>query len=137
LQRVLMNPPFNDPLRSRASPSSRRDLAHRGCYDTLAAWVRVAGRLLQSSGTLTLIWRADGLDDVLRALVPPFGGATVLPVHPRPGKPAVRILVRAAKGRRAALALLPGFFLNDVSGRGSPEAEAVLREGAILPLAEI
>jgi tRNA1(Val) A37 N6-methylase TrmN6 len=137
LHRVLMNPPFNDPLRSRASPDNRRELAHRGCYDTLATWVRAAGRLLQSAGTLTLIWRADGLDDVLGALVPVFGGAMVLPVHPHPGKAAVRVLVRATKGSRAALALLPAFFLNDVSGHGSPEAEAVLRDGVILPLAEI
>jgi hypothetical protein len=33
--------------------------------------------------------------------------------------------------------LLPGFVLNDGADRVSAEAEAVLRQGAILPLAEI
>jgi tRNA1(Val) A37 N6-methylase TrmN6 len=137
LHRVLMNPPFNDPLRSRASPDRRRELAHAGSHETLAAWVRAAGRLLRPRGTLSLIWRADALDDVLRALVPAFGSATVLPIHSRAGKAAARVLVRATKGSRAPLALLPGFLLNDASGRVSPEAESVLRQGAILPLAEI
>jgi tRNA1(Val) A37 N6-methylase TrmN6 len=137
LARVLMNPPFNDPERLKASPERERRLAHAAPLGTLAAWVRVAGRLLRPPGTLTLIWRADALDDVLQALAPRFGGATVLPIHPKPGKPAARILVRAAKGSRAPLALLPGFILNDDAGRASAEAESVLREGAILPLAEI
>jgi tRNA1(Val) A37 N6-methylase TrmN6 len=137
LARVLMNPPFNDPVRLRASPDSGRQLAHAGPHGTLAAWVRAAARLLRPPGTLTLIWRADALDDVLRALAPLFGAATVLPIHPKPGQAAVRILVRATKGSRAPLTLLPGFVLNDGAGRVSAGAESVLRQGAILPLAEI
>jgi tRNA1(Val) A37 N6-methylase TrmN6 len=137
LARVLMNPPFNDPVRQRASPDSGRQLAHTGPHQTLGDWVRAAGRLLRPRGTLTLIWRADALDDVLQALALLFGAATVLPIHPKPGKAAVRVLVRATKGSRAPLALLPGFVLNDAAGRVSAAAELVLRQGAILPLAEI
>ena len=65
-------------------------------------------RLLHSAGTLTLIWRADGLAEVLAALDGRFGGIAVLPVHGRAGAPAIRVLVRARKGSRAPLALLPG-----------------------------
>lgn len=137
LQRVLMNPPFNDLRRARASPDSRCELAHHGSCEMLADWVRAAGRLLQPGGTLTLIWRADALDGVLRALVPLFGAPAVLPIHPAPGKAAIRVIVRAIKGSAAPLALLPGFFLNDLSGRVAPEAESVLRHAAALPLAEM
>jgi tRNA1(Val) A37 N6-methylase TrmN6 len=137
LARVLMNPPFNDPVRQRASPDSGRQLAHAGPHGTLAGWVRAAARLLRPPGTLTLMWRADSLNDVLQALAPLFGAVTVLPIHPKPGKAAVRVLVRATKGSRAPLALLPGFVLDDGAGRVSEAAESVLRQGAILPLAEI
>ncbi len=34
--------------------------------DTLAQWLGTAARLLRASGTVTLIWRADGLGEVLR-----------------------------------------------------------------------
>jgi tRNA1(Val) A37 N6-methylase TrmN6 len=137
LHRVLMNPPFNDSRRARASSDRRRELAHHGSCEMLAGWVRAAGRLLRPGGTLTLIWRADALDNVLRTLLPAFGAVTVLPVYPRPDRAAIRVIVRAIKGSRAPLALLPGFFLNDASGRPSKEADSVLRQGAILPLAEV
>jgi tRNA1(Val) A37 N6-methylase TrmN6 len=137
VDRVLMNPPFNDPARQRASPDRRRRLAHAGPGGTLAAWTKTAARLLRARGTLTLIWRTDGLAEILRVLDPAFGAAAVLPIHPRPAEPAIRILVRATKASRAPVALLPGLVLNDVSGRPTAAAESVLRGGAALPLSEI
>ena len=137
VDRVLMNPPFNDPARQRASPDRRRRLAHAGPGGTLAAWTKTAARLLRARGTLTLIWRTDGLAEILRVLDPAFGAVAVLPIHPRPAEPAIRILVRATKASRAPLALLPGLVLNDVSGRPTAAAESVLRGGAALPLSEI
>jgi tRNA1(Val) A37 N6-methylase TrmN6 len=134
--RVLMNPPFNDPVRQQTSPDRRRSLAHAAPRETLAAWIRTAARLLRPRGTLSLIFRADGLADLARALDADFGAVAVLPVYPKPDEPAIRILVRATKASRAPLALLPGLVLNDAGGHPTPEAEAVLRAGASLPLAQ-
>ena len=135
--RVLMNPPFNDPARLRASPDRRRRLAHVGPVGALAVWIKTAARLLRRRGTLTMIWRADGLAEVLQALAPAFGAATVLPVHPGEEQVAVRILVRVTKASRAPLVLLPGLVLSDRSGRSTAQAESVLRAGAALPLSEV
>jgi tRNA1(Val) A37 N6-methylase TrmN6 len=129
---VLMNPPFNDPLRQNASPDAGRRHAHMASRGTLAQWIGRAGQLLAPSGTLALIWRADGLADVLAALDAQFGDVAVLPVHPRPDAAAIRILVRATKGSGAPLTLLPGLMLNDADGKPSAEAEAILRKGAPL-----
>lgn len=134
--RVLMNPPFNDPARQRVSPDPRRRAAHAAPANALAAWVKTALRLLRPNGTLTLIWRADGLGEVIASLPPAFGAIAVQPVHPKPEAPAIRVLVRATKGSRAPLALLPGLVLNDANGRPTPAAEAVLIGGAALPLAD-
>lgn len=135
--RVLMNPPFNDPARQRPSPDRQRRLAHAGSGAMLSIWIKTAARLLRPRGTLTTIWRADGLVDVLQALVPAFGAATVLTVHPGEHEPAIRVLVRATKASRAPLVLLSGLVLNDRSGRPTPQAEAVLRGDAVLPLSEV
>jgi tRNA1(Val) A37 N6-methylase TrmN6 len=135
VERVLMNPPFNDPLRQRASADRQRRLAHAGPRGTLAVWTKAAARCLRPRGTLSLIWRADGLAEVVNALEPAFGAVMVLPVHGEPGEPAIRVLVRATKASRAPLALLPGLALSDGSGRPTPEVESVLRGGAALPLA--
>ena len=70
---VLMNPPFNDPARHRVSPDRAREVAHVATSATLENWVHAARRILKSGGTLTLIWRADGIAEVLAALDRGFG----------------------------------------------------------------
>jgi tRNA1(Val) A37 N6-methylase TrmN6 len=130
---VLMNPPFNDPLRQNVSPDAGRRRAHTASRDTLAQWIGRAESLLAQSGTLTMIWRAGGLGDVLKALGG-FGDVAILPVYPRPDAAAIRILVRATKGSGAPLALLPGLTLNGADGKPSREAEAILRNGQTIRL---
>ena len=135
--RVLMNPPFNDPARHNVSPDARRRRAHVAAPGLLPLWIASAARLLKAGGVLTLIWRADGQDDVLDALRDGFGDVAILPVLPRPDAAPIRILVRAVKGAAAAVRTLPALELNDSSGRPSAAAEAVLRGGEMLPLAAI
>jgi tRNA1(Val) A37 N6-methylase TrmN6 len=132
---VLMNPPFN--AAHNPSPDRGRRLAHATTQTTARQWVETAAYLLRPDGVLTLIWRADGIGVVLAALADGFGGLAVLPVYPKPDAPAIRILVRAAQGSRAPLALLPGLTLTDGNGRPTQDAEAVLRAGSRLALAEI
>jgi tRNA1(Val) A37 N6-methylase TrmN6 len=129
---VLMNPPFN--ISQQPSPDRGRRVAHAASHDTLRRWLRTAARLLRADGVVTLIWRADGLADVLAALAAGFGAVAVMPVHPKPGAAAIRVLVRASKASRAPLALLPGLLLADGNGKPTPQAEAVLRGGDELPL---
>ncbi len=129
---VLMNPPFN--VVQQPSPDQARRLAHAATEGTLERWLRTAARLLRADGVVTLIWRADGLADVLAALANDFGAIAVLPVHPKPGAAAIRVLVRATKGSRAPLALLPGFLLADADGKPTAVAEAILRNGEALSL---
>lgn len=134
IDHVLMNPPFN--VGARPSPDHGRRLAHSAAQDTLVQWLATAARLLRPAGAVTLIWRADGLADVLASLSADFGGIAVLPVHSKPAAPAIRVLVRAVKASRAPLSLWPGFCLADAAGRPTVEAEAVLRGSVVLPLAE-
>ena len=132
--RVLMNPPFNAP-QQQASPDPGRRLAHSASRHTLDRWVGAAARLLRPAGVVTLIWRADALASLLAVLTTGFGAVTLLPIHPKPGVAAIRVLARAVKASRSPLSLLPGFILADETGKPTAQAEAVLRGGALLPLA--
>jgi len=129
---VLMNPPFNVP--HRPSPDHGRRLAHAAMPDTLTRWIDTAARLLRPQGVLTLIWRADGLADLLAALVSGFGAIAVMPVYPKPGAGAIRVLVSAAKASNAPLSLLPGLVLADSDNKPSAQADAILRHGTALAL---
>ncbi|MGP9813426.1 tRNA1(Val) (adenine(37)-N6)-methyltransferase [Rhodopseudomonas sp. NSM] len=132
---VLMNPPFNDPARHRGSPDGARQIAHVATATTLEAWVHAARRVLKSGGALTLIWRADGLADVLAALGRGYGSLWLLPVHGKPDEPAIRVLIRAVKGGRAPLRIDAALHLNEASGIPTNSARAVLNGETILPSA--
>jgi tRNA1(Val) A37 N6-methylase TrmN6 len=132
---VLMNPPFNDASRHQASPDSARAMAHVAAAETPEGWIHAARRILKSGGNLVLIWRADGLADVLAALGRGFGSLMILPVHADVASPAIRVLVRATKGGRAPTCLLAGFVLNDEAGRPSLDARTILAGEEALPLA--
>ncbi len=136
IDRVLMNPPFNDEGRQNVSPDPGRRLAHVAGPGLLTRWVRSAAHLLKAQGVLTLIWRADALGEVLAALRADFGAVAVMPVLPRAGAPAIRVLVRAVKGGSGAMRDYRGLVLNDGQARPSAAAEAVLRGGATLEMAE-
>jgi tRNA1(Val) A37 N6-methylase TrmN6 len=132
---VLMNPPFNDSKRHRSSPDKSRGIAHVADATTLESWIHAARRILKSGGVLTLIWRADGLAQVLAALDRGFGSLAILPVHGNAATPAIRVLVRAIKGGRAPTALYPGLVLNDESGVPNKQVEEILAGKGALPLA--
>jgi tRNA1(Val) A37 N6-methylase TrmN6 len=133
---VLMNPPFNDSARHRVSPDPARATAHVATAATLTDWVHAARRVLKSQGALTLIWRADGLAEVLTALDRGFGSLAILPIHGDASAPAIRVLVRATKGGKAPTRILKGLMLNDESALPNKQLEDVLAGRGVLPLAE-
>jgi tRNA1(Val) A37 N6-methylase TrmN6 len=132
---VLMNPPFNDPTRHRASPDKAREVAHVATAATLENWIHAGRRILKSGGVLTLIWRADGLAEVLAALGRGFGSLAILPVHADANMPAIRVLIRAIKGGRAPTQIYPSLLLNDESALPNKQAQEILTGKRVLPLA--
>jgi tRNA1(Val) A37 N6-methylase TrmN6 len=129
---VLMNPPFND-ASHQPSPDALRRRAHEGPEGLLAAWLATARAMLTGAGQVTLIWRADGIGEVLDALHDGFGGISVIPVYPAPERLAIRVLVTATSGSDDPQRSGPGLTLNGSDGRPSAEAEAILRHGGRWP----
>lgn len=129
---VIMNPPFNEPARHRPSPDPRRRRAHSVAEIDIEQWIAAADRLLKGSGRLVLIHRPEKMAAILAALEGRFGAVELIPVHPKGGSTAIRLIVRAQKGKRTPLLLLPPFVLNGDDGRPTHAAEAVLRGAAAL-----
>jgi tRNA1(Val) A37 N6-methylase TrmN6 len=112
-------------------PAARRAAAtHEDA--PLAAWIAALARPLRHLGTLTLVLPAARLGDAVAALKAARCGAiTLLPLWPRAGAPAKRLLLQARRGGRGPDRLLPGLTLHAGAGF-TPAAQAVLREGASL-----
>lgn len=133
---VIANPPYYPPGGSPSPVPGRARAMHVGT--PLADWVLAAGRRLRPGGWLTLICGADGLPEVLAALAPKLGSAAVLPLSPRQGRAALRVIVQARKGGRAPFRLLAPLVIHQGDRHDgdresyTPEANAVLRDGADL-----
>src|SRR5690606_11414419 len=88
-------------------------------------WARTAATHCAPGGEAIFILPAASLESVLQGLGDRFGAICVLPLCPRDGEPASRILVRGTKGSRGPLTLLASRALHEPQGRGfRPEFEA-------------
>ncbi|SON54705.1 protein-(glutamine-N5) methyltransferase, release factor-specific [Hartmannibacter diazotrophicus] len=131
---VIMNPPFHPASRSRHSPDRTRAAAHMLEDGGLDRWIRAAASVLRPDGTVTVIWRADEVADLVAALSRSFGSIDLLPLHARDGAPAHRLLARAKLQSRAPLALLQGLVVHNADGSYREAVDAVLRHGAALAI---
>jgi tRNA1(Val) A37 N6-methylase TrmN6 len=132
VDRVMTNPPFHDLARHRGSPQPARREAHSADEGLIGAFMRTAVAVLRPGGTLTMIHRADQPEALLSAMGGRFGDIRLTPIHPKPGSPAIRLMVTGIKGSRAPVSIMPGLVLQDSEGQPTVEAEAVLRHGGSL-----
>jgi tRNA1(Val) A37 N6-methylase TrmN6 len=133
---VMANPPFHVEGSVRPAPDAGRAAAHIMEAGALESWVRFLATFTAPKGRITLIHVPQVLSALLPLLDKRFGAITLFPLFPKLGEPAVRIIVQARKGSRAALRLLPGLVLHEADGRYTAKAEAVLRHGEALELGE-
>lgn len=133
---VLTNPPFHDASNVRASPHPLKAAASALATGELDRWLRFAAAMAKPGGRVTLIHRAEALREILDAIGARFGALRILPLHARPERPAVRVIVQGIKGSRAPLTLLPGFVLHERAEAFTRAANARLRDGAPLDLGD-
>ena len=134
---VFMNPPYFPAGDGTPAQDAGRERGRREAVP-LAAWIDTGIRRLAPRGTLTVIQRADRLPEMLAALDGRMGSVAVLPLAPRAGRAAGRVILQAVKGGRAPFRLAAPLVLH----RGEAhEADAdshtrtvseILRNGAAL-----
>jgi tRNA1(Val) A37 N6-methylase TrmN6 len=129
---AIANPPFHDADGGTPSADPLKARAHAMADDGLEHWARFMARMVVSGGRVTMIHKAEALPRLLAAFGGRFGALQVLPLHPRNSAPAHRVIVAGRKGSRAPFKLLPGFVLHDDDGAFTPQAQAILRDGAAL-----
>jgi tRNA1(Val) A37 N6-methylase TrmN6 len=127
---IIANPPYY-PRAGSPSPYANRDTSLRA-ETPVALWIAAASRRLRSGGWLTLICGTDSLPEVLAALPPKLGSAAVLPLAPREGRPAPRIILRARKGGRAAFRLLAPLVLHHGPAHDGDRESYTLKASAVL-----
>lgn len=135
---AIANPPFFRAGDGTGARDAGREIAFREDAP-LSAWIDAGLRRLRPGGWLTMIHLSERLGDILADLSGRAGSVSILPIVPRVGRPASRVIIRARKTGRAPLRLLSPFILHEGAAHladgddFTPDARAVLREGAALP----
>jgi tRNA1(Val) A37 N6-methylase TrmN6 len=133
---VVTNPPFFDAKAVRASPDEGKARAHvlpRGeTSATLADWIQASLAMLAAGGRFVMIHRPDALSAILAALENRIGALALMPVHPRAGASAHRLLVSGVKGSKAPLRLAAALILHEANGRLTAESDAIHRGDALI-----
>lgn len=133
---VIANPPYFP----AASGTRAQDAGRAGGRQEetpLGLWLRVAAARLRPKGWLTLIQSADRLPRCLGDLGG-FGAISVLPLQPRPGRDATRVILRARKGARAPFRLHAPIRVHGGHAHGqdgdsyTPELLTILRKGGAI-----
>tara|TARA_Y100000815_G_scaffold97450_1_gene86244 strand:- start:6939 stop:7721 length:783 start_codon:yes stop_codon:yes gene_type:complete len=130
---VIANPPFNDP-KDRATPKAEKAGAHVMDDELLSRWIKTACAIQRPGSGLSVIARPQSIADILQAMRKRYGAVTVLPIHPRPSKPAIRVVVSGIKGSRKQMDLVAPLFLHDEDGgtKFSVRANAITNGRAML-----
>ncbi len=123
---VMVNPPYL--LQSRADTRTGADPATVEGVADLATWVGFCFARVVDGGTVTLVHRADRLDEILACVRTHAGNLVVYPLWPKREQEPKRILVQARAGNSSPLRLDPGMVLHEPDGTFTQAAEAILRD---------
>lgn len=128
---VICNPPYLEPGKHLPSPHKAKAAAHAHGEETgLKDWIDCAFRHIKAQGSLTLIHRADQTDEIIRLIGKRFGAIEIIPLWPKLGVDAKRVIIRAVKHRKSPARLHAGLVLHQENGNYTDEAQRVLREAA-------
>ena len=129
---VIANPPYFAHGHGTAPPARLKAASHQMAGGDLDAWFRFMATAASRDGVATMIHRAEALGVLLDGLGQRFGALRVLPLYPRSGDAAHRVIVQGRKGSRAPLVLLSGMALHGNGHAFVERIDAVLRGGAAL-----
>ncbi len=129
---VITNPPYAPPGTAAADPDRARACSERPPGD-LAGWLSATLKRLKFRGELAVVHRADQVPALLAALSGRVGDLRVVPLWPRPGLSARRVVVFGRKGTGGAAEITPGICVHPSAGSGyTPAARKILHDGGAL-----
>ncbi len=130
---IICNPPYLEAGNHLRSPDEQKATANGHEGDTsLEDWLRAAFENLRSGGTLSMIHRANMVDKIIQGLGKSYGAIEIIPLWPKAGVPAKRVIIRAIKDRKSPSIINPGIVLHEENGDYTPEAEEILRGAAAI-----
>ncbi len=130
----MVNPPYLSEGKAIRPPAATKGLAHMDESVSIKDWMRFCVHKVKNKGTVTIIYRADRVDEVIAHLYRRVGELKIMPLWPRFGVPAKRVIIQGRKGMHGATSILPGLALHGEVERYTQEAKEILWDGKALDL---
>ena len=127
---IVCNPPYLDTGAHLRSPSVEKATAmgHDDAELSVKKWIDTDHFCLKSNGSLSMIHRADKVDKIIQSLGKRFGAVEIIPLWPKQGVNAKRVIVRCIKDRRSPATFHAGLVLHNEDGSYTDKTEYILRE---------
>ncbi len=122
---VICNPPYLKAGSYVESTTPAKALAMGGDV-MLGEWVAGAFDHIAGQGSFTIVHRADMIEQIIQAFGKRFGGIEIIPLWPRAGEAAKRVIVRGYKHKKSPAILHAGLALHEDDGY-SAAADRILR----------
>jgi tRNA1(Val) A37 N6-methylase TrmN6 len=126
---VMTNPPFVEAGRGQISPDPAKAKATMESGVPLVDWIAFCIRIAKTKGTITIIHRADRVDEILSALSGKVGDLAIFPLWPggdNPEQPAKRVIVQGRKGMKGPTVLSKGLVLHEAGGDYTAKTKGIL-----------
>lgn len=125
---VIMNPPYDEPLRSNPSQSTSLAAARHGSECSLSDVVCASRFLLKNGGKLFLVIRAKRVNELFFLLTDAgIRPKRIRSVHPKPDRAASVVLVEAMRDAGEGLIIEPPLFIHGTDGEYTAELLAAYR----------
>ena len=136
---IICNPPYKEAGAHKQSPSpaKARAMGHTENDLTLQSWITCAWHHIKGQGSLTIIHEAEQTDSLIHALYSEnggkrFGGVEIIPLYPKEGIPAKRVIIRAYKHKKSPSVIHNGIIMHEEDGTYTKKADNILRHAASL-----
>lgn len=125
---IIMNPPYYE--HGKISDIENKQSANHTPLQDLETWLHTAFALLKHKGYVSLIFDQKRLHELLKIIfMREWGDITCLPLHPKQGREAHRVIIRLRKGVKSPMRFLPGIVLHHEDDRFTEFVYHVINEG--------
>lgn len=124
---VITNPPYLRVDSADPSPDPIKAIANIETTANLSSWIEFCAKVLRPNGAIVMIHRADRVAEIMEQLQNvKCRQIDVIPIYPKYGQDAKRVLVKATKNPACKSRLLTGIVLHELDGRYTESAQFVL-----------
>ena len=114
---VISNPPFLSADSADPSPDASKTLSNIESTADLSMWIKYCARKLKPNGEFTMIHRADRMAEICHRLMEcRLNNISILPLLPKLGDAAKRIIIQARAHTTPKTTLLSGHVMHNQDG---------------------